>query len=53
MEAEPLYDFTFEIINGIKFGIEHITADEIDEDVSWLIAADFLCFRFGLIKYKE
>lgn len=53
MEAdESPYAFIFEIINGVKLGIEHISVED-DEDVHWMIALDLFIFRLGLMKYKE
>jgi len=49
---ESPYAFIFEIINGVKLGIEHISVED-DEDVHWMIALDLFIFRLGLMKYKE
>jgi len=41
-----------ELINGIQFGIEHVSGDD-DEDYVNLIALNILCFRFIFMKMKE
>lgn len=44
-----MFDFTFELINGLKVGIEHIT----DEEGDWVVIIDFLIFRVGIIGYAN
>lgn len=46
------YDVLFELINGVKIGIEHIDGDGIADDMEWMIAIDVLIFRIGILKYE-
>lgn len=49
-------DITVEFINGLKVGIEHMTADEEDseyENPEWIIILDLLFIRIGIAKYPE
>lgn len=42
-----------ELINGIKFGIEHIALEDREEDdPEWVVILDILIFRIALIKYS-
>lgn len=45
--------FTFELINGLKVGIEHIDVSDWEEDLEWMIAIDLLIFRFGFLRYSD
>lgn len=51
--VEVLVEVEFDIINGVKLGIEHISVDDDDHPVDYLIAIDLFFFRIGLIKYKN
>jgi hypothetical protein len=44
------FDISFEFINGVKLGVEHV---EGDEEVAYLIALDLLIFRFCLRVYRQ
>lgn len=43
---------TFDIINGMCLGLEHIGGDE-EGDVSFIIGISLLIFRVCLIKFKD
>lgn len=45
-----MIQITFELINGLKLGIEHLNVWEEEGDPEWMIVIDILVFRFGLIK---
>lgn len=42
----------FELINGMKLGIEHVSGDE-DDDWNYAIVIDFLLFRLGFFSNRE
>lgn len=42
---------TFDIVNGLCLGLEHISGDE-EDDISYMIVVNALLFRICLIKYK-
>jgi len=42
-----------ELINGLKLGVEHINADDIDDEVEWMIAIDIFIFRIAILRYKD
>ena len=44
--------FTFELINGLKVGIEHVTFDD-DDGVDWVVVLDLLIFRFCFLRYSD
>lgn len=44
----------FELINGIKFGIEHVDLrDDEESDMDYIIAIDFFCFRLAIVKFSD
>lgn len=45
------FEFSFELINGVKIGAEHIDSGDIDPEVDYLIVIDFLILRFTIIKF--
>lgn len=49
--AESKMHVQFAMINGIKIGIEHVSAED-DEDIAYLIVLDLIVFRFVFIKYR-
>jgi len=42
-----------ELINGLKLGVEHISADDFDDGVEWMIAIDIFIFRIAILRYKD
>jgi len=42
-----------ELINGLKLGVEHISADDFDDEVEWMIAIDLLIIRIAILRYKD
>lgn len=44
---------TFDIINGMCLGLEHISGDEEEGEVAYIIGISLLIFRVCLIKFKE
>lgn len=54
MGGRAVFNIQFELINGLKLGIEHISGEDMGEDEEgpqWLIAIDLLIFRIGLLKF--
>lgn len=54
MGGRAVFNIQFELINGLKLGIEHISGEDMGEDEEgpqWLIAIDILIFRIGLLKF--
>lgn len=43
--------FVFELINGVKIGIEHVTGDE-EDDFHFGIVLDFLILRLVILSMK-
>lgn len=37
---------SFTIVNGLTFGLEHVTGDEDDDGMIWMIVLHLLIFRF-------
>jgi len=48
-----MFDISFEFINGLKLGVEHISADDFDDEVEWMIAIDLFIFRIAILRYKD
>ena len=54
VEAHVAFDFS--LINGITFGLEHISVDEEEDDeyyvVDWVIIISLLLFSIAIIRLK-
>lgn len=48
-----MFDFTFDLLNGVKIGLEHISSMDEDSEIEYLVILDILVFRFSMIKYRE
>lgn len=44
---------SIELINGLKLGVEHISADDFDDEVEWMIAIDLFIFRIAILRYTN
>ena len=41
-----------ELVNGLKVGIEHVTAEAEEDEYHWAIVLDLLVLRFVFMKVK-
>ncbi len=45
--------FTTELINGFVLGLEHLSYEDVSDDVNYVVVLHLAMFRFCFIKYKD
>lgn len=57
MEVAAVFELSVEFINGLKFGIEHLSRPEMEDDDPdevwpvYAIVVDILCIRLAFWRY--